>query len=117
VATDAAHDDRLGPIVDVYSAGGAHSYAPDGDLTFDPVSARLVVAYITTKQQQIGIRLYDGDTPKSELEPFGDTPADIPLLAPQARYGSPARLLIVFRDTVRTPNPPYHGWAGTVTWN
>ena len=117
VATDAAHDDRLGPIVDVYSAGGAHSYAPDGDLTFDPVSARLVVAYITTKQQQIGIRLYDGDTPKSELAPFGDAPADIPLLAPQARYGSPARLLIVFRDTVRTPNPPYHGWAGTVTWN
>ncbi len=117
VATDAAHNDQLGPIVDVYSAGGAHTYAPDGDLTFDPVSARLVVAYITTKQQQIGIRLYDGDTLKNELAPFGDAPADIPLLAPLARYGSPARLLIVFRDTVHTPKPPYHGWAGTVTWN
>jgi hypothetical protein len=41
---------------------------------------------------------------------------DIPLLAGETRYGTPARLLMVFRDTVNSPNAPYHGWAGALVW-
>ncbi|MEO7911886.1 MAG: hypothetical protein ABIV47_19750 [Roseiflexaceae bacterium] len=115
---DAAHDDALNPIVDVYSAGGAHSYAPTGDITFDDTSARLVVSYIETKTQHVYVRLYDGEAATSAaLLAFDRAPVDIPLLAWPARAGATNKLLMIFRDTINTPNPPYHGWAGTVTWN
>ena len=117
VYADAKNGDALSPIVDVYSAAGSHSYAPTGDITFDAPSGRLVVAYIKTQTQHIFTRLYDGTQASgAEMEAFGAAPVDIPLLASQSRYGSPPKLLMVFRDTINTPQPPYHGWAGTLTW-
>ena len=78
---------------------------------------KAVVAYIKTQTQHIFVRLYDGTQASTpEIEAFGAAPVDIPLLASQSRYGSPPKLLMVFRDTINTPQPPYHGWAGTLTW-
>lgn len=117
VAVDAAAGDLPSPIVDVYSAGGPHSYAPTGDISFDAVSGRLLVSYITTGEHRAELRLYDGVEPAGEpLTLFDEAPVDIPLLASQPRYGEPARLLVLLRDTVDTPNPPYRAWFGGLTW-
>jgi hypothetical protein len=115
-AVDAAHDDQVAQLVDVYSAGGAHSYAPGGDLAFDDASGLLVVAHITTGAQAAIVRLYDRGQVRQEIEAFRQAPVDLPLLASQTRVGAPARLLMVFRDTINTPDPPYHGWAGALLW-
>ena len=68
---------------------------------------------------QANTRLADGNNYQYATKPLsspGFDPVDIPLLASQSRYGSPPKLLMVFRDTTNTPQPPYHGWAGTLTW-
>ncbi len=116
VYVDAAAGDALSPIVDVYSAGGPHSYAPAGDIAFDAASGLLVVSYVKTGTQHAFVRLYDGTAPVGEeVAAFDAAPVDIPLLAEQTRYGSPARLLMAFRDTVNH-TPPYSGWFGSLVW-
>ncbi|NJO83216.1 MAG: hypothetical protein HC828_10615 [Blastochloris sp.] len=117
VAIDTANNDALSDIVDVYSAGGAHSYAPTGDLTFDEPSGRLVASYITTGEQHPYVQMYDHLSPLGDpIIAMDDAPADIPLLPLQTRYGDPSRLLMVFRDTIDTPNAPYKGWVGWLMW-
>ena len=117
VAVDAAAGDLPSPIVDVYSAGGPHSYAPTGDISFDAVSGRLIVSYITTGEQRAELRLYEGLDPADDpVTAFDAAPADIPLLASRARYGEPARLLVLLRDTTGTPEPPYRAWFGGLAW-
>lgn len=117
VALDAANDDKLSAIVDAYVAGGPHSYAPTGDITFDEASGQLVVAYIKTGTQAIFVRRYKGIRPDGdEIAVFDKAPVDIPILASPPRYGEPGRLLILFRDTIHSPQPPYHGWFGSLTW-
>jgi hypothetical protein len=110
-------NDMVGPIVDVYSAGGPHSYAPSGDLAFDTASGQLIVSYVKTGDQHAFVRLYARGSPAGdEISVFDQAPVDIPLLAEQPRYGAPPRLLMVFRDTSGPANGPYHGWAGALPW-
>lgn len=121
-------DDRVGPLVDVYSCQGRFQpelYALTGDIVFDDASKSLVVAYIHTGLgTNFGcLRVYDGTAP---LEPetifFTAADVDIPLLWQDARtgrcrYGSglTTRLLVLFRDT-NGQAPPYRGWFGTLDW-
>ncbi len=123
-----ADDDSPSPIVDVYSCGGRFRpelYALTGDLAFDAVHDRLVVAYIQTGEGANHglLRVYDGVTPaEPETRFFTAADIDIPLLwqdarTGQCRYGSgtTSQLLVLFRDTAGQA-PPYRGWFGTLDW-
>jgi hypothetical protein len=109
-------------LVDVYSAGGPHSFAPTGDIVFDPVTARLIVSYIQSDpgKEYAWIAAYDGIT---QTQPptliFDAAPVDIPLLWQGVRYRTDNGdvLPVLFRDAINTPNPPYHGYFGTIAWS
>lgn len=99
--------------VDVYSAGGAHTYAPVGDLFYDATSDRTIVSY--QKQDTFAyLKSYNNTTvDQAETVIYNGSRVDIPLLyAPRVS----GKLIIYFRDSVNTPTPPYHGYAGTMTW-
>lgn len=98
-------------LVDVYSAGGAHVYAPCGDIAFDPTAGRLVVSYIKQTTQHAYARLYDGTTAAGvETTLFTTDTVDIPLLYP--RYSN--KVLIVLREA--TGAAPYTGYFGSIPW-
>jgi hypothetical protein len=65
-------------LVDVYSAGGAHSYAPTGHLALDPAKGLLVVSYVKTTTQFAFVQAFAGTTPK-----IGESGA---LLGGEGRY-------------------------------
>jgi hypothetical protein len=106
--------DTAGTRVDVYSAGGAHTYAPVGDLIHDATWRRFVVTY--QKQDTFAyLKTYNGTTvDQAETVVYNGSRIDIPLMY-RNRVNS-TKLLIAFRDSVGTPTPPYHGYAGTLTW-
>jgi hypothetical protein len=103
-------------VVEVYSAGGAHSYAPTGDIAYDAARRRLVVAYCTTGTQEVLVRLYDGRTAGEATVAFHAAPADTPLLVEGASGSDGMRVPLLLRDTTNTPVEPYHGWYGTLQW-
>jgi hypothetical protein len=104
--------DTLSAIVDVYSAAGAHSYAPAGDVSFDSTSGRLIVTYIKTSTQATYIQGYNGTTQTfAETLVFSTQPVDIPLIGPTTRITTGV-LPILFRDTQAT----HKGWYGSMLW-
>jgi len=97
-------------LTDVYSASGAHSYAPTGDLDYDTASGRLVTSYIKTTTQAAYAQLYSGTTrTQDELLLFDGAPVDIPLIRTCVLTN---KLAVLLRDT----NTPHLGWWGSVTW-
>jgi hypothetical protein len=110
--------DGIGALVDVYSANGAHSYAPTGDLMFDATSSNLVASYLKTSGGGTYLRPYaasNGAAASSEVLVFNSSQTDIPLLWQGGRYGtsSPHKLLVMFRNTAAT----HLGFFGTMDWN
>ncbi len=102
--------DTLSAINDIYSANGAHSYAPVGDIQFDSTSHRLAVSYIKTSTQHAYVQLYNGLTQtQSEAILFATEPVDIPLIS--NRFSTELAPFL-FRDT----NTPHKGWYGTMLW-
>ncbi len=109
------NNDTLSPIVDAYSAGGSHSYAPTGDLVFDSSTGLIVSAYLKTGGSGTYLQAYNGvNRLGSEILLFNSSEVDIPLLWQGGRYGNPlsAKLLVLFRNTAT----PYQGYFGTVDW-
>lgn len=95
---------------DAYSAGGAHSYAPTGDLDYDASKSRLVVAYIKTSTQAAYVQVYNGIVATgSEVLAFDTAAIDIPLVRAEVATG---KVGFLFRDTAT----PHLGWFGTMTW-
>lgn len=96
----------------VYSAGGAHSYAPTCGLAFDSVSGRLVVTYIKTTTSFTYLQAFDSalTQKQSELAVETATVCDIPLIV-FARDGG--KLGVAFR---KQGSPPQPGRFGTVAW-
>lgn len=103
--------DTVSSRVDIYSASGAHTYAPTLDAWYDNTSRRLIYSYIKNDKFAY-IQTYNGTTlDQSETTLFNSVGVDIPLIYP-GRVNS--KLFFLFRDTVNTPTPPYHGYAGTM---
>jgi hypothetical protein len=105
-------------VAEVYSAGGAHSYAPSGDIAWDKGQRRLVVAYCVTGTQAVLLQGYDGMAAAGEaVVAFDAAPADIPFLLEGVSASDGVRVPLLLRDTVHTPVEPYHGWYGTLEWH
>lgn len=110
-------DDSL-DLIDVYSAGGAHSFAPVGDVCYDATSQRIVVSWLTSGTEHARVQLYSGLTAVgdaltaySAVSPSG---VDIPLLYPRWN----GKLLVLFRDRVDQSGAAlYRGLIGTLTWS
>ena len=99
---------------------------PRGDVGARALRDELLVGHLRAVRREVGVDVDHRLVERDRKAGFSVEPADVgnvgfdqhdvrgfQLLAEFA----PARLLIVFRDTIHTPNPPYHGWAGTLTWN
>lgn len=98
-------------LVDSYSANGAHSYAPTGDVAYDAVTDRIAVSYIKTSTSFAYVQLYDGSVAAGDEVPaYSDDPVDIPLLYP--RYQD--TLLMLFRVQ---GSPPQAGVFGALDWS
>lgn len=108
--------------VDVYSASGVHSFAPTGDVRYDAVARRIVVSWLTSDDEFVHLRLYDGAatagsivTAYDAVSPAG---ADIPLLGPRMILGGRAVQPMLFRDRVDQSGAPlYRGLFGTLDWS
>lgn len=104
-------------LVEVYGAGGKHSYAPTGDIAYDAPRQRLMVAYCTTETQRVYLRLYDRTASSGDdLLAFDAAPVDIPLLVDGSSAGEPAQVSLLLRDTANSPVASYRGWYGTLRW-
>lgn len=104
---------------DVYSAGGAHSYAPCCDLAIDSASQRLLVSTLATSTHAAELSQVKPDLTAdgSRTLLFNSAPVDIPLILNRGEGSLTGNaLLVMFRDTVNSPTPPYHGWFGRVPW-
>jgi hypothetical protein len=100
-------------LVDVYSAGGAHSYAPTGHLALDPAKGLLVVSYVKTTTQFAFVQAFAGTTPKiAEAALFAAAKVDIPyFLSGNPTVGG--AMPMILRDS---PAQPHAGYAGTLPW-
>lgn len=111
-----AADAIAGPT-NVYSAGGAHSYAPTGDAAYDATADRVVATYIISgagvEYAYAGLYTPALVEAQAPFLVFGTAPVDIPLIV-DVREGN--QVLMAFRDTVNTPTPPYTGWFGRLDW-
>lgn len=114
--------DTLSSIVDAYVADPDDCSANDfvtGDIMFDALTGRLVVAYTDLPSKHIYAALYDGTTQVQEpLLVFDDRPFDIPTLYPSVVDG---KVLCIGRDfndastnNPPTYTPPYDGYFGTI---
>lgn len=105
-------------IADVYSAGGAHSYAPTGDVAYDSTSDKVLATYAITgaDAEYAHLTLWANDLSAMEqtMTLFDTLPADIPIIASTRDNGS---VLVTFRESDGTPTPPYIGYFGTVPWS
>ena len=92
----------------VYSAGGAHSYAPTFDIAL--LNGRIVVTYLKTGGAGTFIRAYNADlTPATdELLVFDTFDSDIPLIADDLYNG---KAFITFREAGSPPQPGYYGFV------
>lgn len=108
-----AADDSLATSVDVYSAGGAHSYAPTGDCAYDSTANRLIVTYeqTTTQDGYIGLLLPSNLSTAQAFAAFETaTDIDIPLIASTRVNGS---ALILWRVA---GSPPQAGNSALLAW-
>ncbi len=117
-------NDTASEPIDVYSANGAHSYAPTLDIAFDTTFEQLYVAYVLSTTNgdngSIEYKTYDGSAlsgaTRFYTSPGGsagaDGGADIPILY-QSR-SSNNRLLFAFRKNGALP--PTETNPHTVNW-
>lgn len=98
--------------VDVYSAGGAHSYAPTGDCAYDATTGQLVVSYETTTAEDAVVRLYTTSLVAAQAAQtaYSAQDIDIPLIYATNQGG---KLLMGWRVQ---GSPPQHGMFGSLTW-
>ena len=98
-------------LVDVYSANGAHSYAPTGDVVL--ADNNILISYITTTDQFIRMAVYDSNGNQlQDISVHTATNTDIPLLR---NFDNIIHLL--FRDTTDQVGALlYRGLHGTLTW-
>ena len=117
-------NDTASEPIDVYSANGAHSYAPTLDIAFDTTFEQLYVAYVLSTTNgdngSIEYKTYDGSAlsgaTRFYTSPGGsagaDGGADIPILY-QSR-SSNNRLLFAFRKNGALP--PTETNPHTINW-
>lgn len=100
-------------VATIYSASGAHSYAPTCSLAYDSTSARLIVTYIKTTTSATYLQTFDSTLVAKQAETLVDNgaAADIPLIVYARQSGN---LGIAYRVQ---GSPPQIGRFGTVTWN
>lgn len=108
--------DARSALVDVYSAGGAHSYAPTATIRWHAGQKRLVVAYIKTATQFAYVQTIAGTAiDQGETALFTAAPIDIPYLLPQDVGG---KIGVCCRDTTVRTNPNrFFGYFGTIGWS
>ncbi len=108
-----AANDALSTSTDVYSAGGAHSYAPTGDCAYDSTAGRIVVTYdqTTTVDGYIGLL---NPTDLSTTQAFAafesSVGVDIPVIG-STRVGG--NVLIVYRVE---GSPPQIAKTARLAW-
>lgn len=100
-------------VVTVYSAGGAHSYAPTCALAYDATSGRLIVSYIKTATSFIYLQTFDSALAQQQAETLFENTivCDIPLIVFARDAG---KLGIAFRKQGAPPQPAEFG---TMTWS
>jgi hypothetical protein len=98
--------------VTVYSAGGAHSYAPTCSLAYDSVSGRLIVTYIKTTSSFTYLQMFDSALTQKQAETAVETTTicDVPSIVFVRDAG---KLGVAFR---KQGSPPQPGRFGTLTW-
>lgn len=97
---------------DLYSAGGAHSYAPTGDAAYDATSGQVVATYLKSTTLATVAQLVDASAlTLTGSEVSLGTTADIPLIL-SVRTGG--KLLFGWRVEGA---PPQVGRFGTATWS
>lgn len=108
-----ATNDALSTSVDVYSAGGAHSYAPTGDCAYDTTANRIVVTYeqTTTQDGYIGL-LNPSDLSTAQAFAAFETATDIdiPVIANTRISG---KALVLWRVAGA---PPQIGKSARLAW-
>jgi hypothetical protein len=108
-----AADDSVATSADVYSAGGAHSYAPTGDCAYDSTANRIIVTYdqTTTVDGYIGL-LNPADLSTAQAFTAFESSADvdIPVIG-STRVGGEA--LIIYRVA---GSPPQIGKTARLNW-
>lgn len=111
-SVDASSSDALGTRVDVYSAGGSHSFAPCIDIMFDNTAHQLVVSYIKTTTQFAFIQTFLNATAvQAETLLFQDTTFDIPVLSDVRVSNS-----LACASRSATGAAPYIGYFGLMRW-
>lgn len=107
-----AANDSVSASADVYSAGGAHSYAPTGDCAYDATANRVVVTYEQTTTQDGYIGLLDTSLATQQAFSAFETASDIdiPLIA-QTRVSG--KVLILWRIA---GSPPKAGKSARLAW-
>jgi hypothetical protein len=97
----------------VYSAGGAHSYAPTCGLACDATSARLIVSYLKTTTSFPALQTFDAALAQQQADTPIETTVicDIPLIVFARDNG---KLGVAFR---KQGSPPQPGYFATLTWN
>lgn len=99
-------------VATVYSAGGAHSYAPTLGLGYDTTSGRLIVTYIKTSTSFIFLQSFTTALVAAQAETTVEATVvcDIPLIVFARDNG---KLGFAFR---KQGNPPQAGYFGTLAW-
>jgi hypothetical protein len=107
--------DSVSAATDVYSAGGAHSYAPTCDLGWQAAAARFVPAYIKTTTQFSFFQLFTSALAAAQGETALHAVAvDIPYVGPLVG----GKTLFLDRDTTtRTLPDRFYGYAGAGAWS
>jgi hypothetical protein len=97
----------------IYSAGGAHSYAPTCGLTYDSTSARLIVTYIKTTTSAAFLQSLSTSLGAAQAETavYSANAVDIPLVLFARDNG---KMGVAFRVQ---GSPPQAGIYGTMTWS
>lgn len=109
-------DDSVSSYIDVYSASGAHSYAPTGDIAYDSVGSQLVVSYSKTTSLFAYIKTYDTNNSQIQGETLlTDIDQDIPVLLGNTRFQD--KLVSITRNTNSNGSAPYQGYVSTMTYS
>lgn len=99
-----ASDDTV-TFLDIYSANGAHSYAPTLDIAY--LNNKLVATYLeTTTEDTYGVVIGSDFTVLSTTKLVDTVPSDIPLIASESLDG---KMLVIFRRQGSQPQPGYYG--------
>lgn len=98
---------------DLYSAGGAHSYAPTGDAAWDATAQRLIVTYEKTTTQFAYVQLLTSALASAQVETALNTSVvtDIPLIWSPRQNGA---ALFGWRQA---GSPPQPGYAASMRWS